>query len=155
MKLPLILLALAFTQLATAQSIREEKIRKQMLERVELILEKSEAAREDLKNKDVVMACEKITSIFAIYPDHLKAIGSHMELFRSRTVKAKNQALDHLIFFHKQTNICQQGKDSEYVDPKRLSKDLREIEKELKRHGRLIKRRDTDQENYFYYEYSF
>lgn len=155
MKLPLIIMALALSQLAFADSIREEKIRKEMLERVDLVLEKSEAAREDLKMKDVVPACEKVKEIFVIYPDHLKSIGSHMDLFRSRTIKAKDQALSHLITLHKQTNICNSGKDSEYVDPKIMSKQLKEIEKDLKRHRRLIKRQDTDHQNQFYYEYQF
>lgn len=155
MKLPLIIMALALSQLASADSIREEKIRKEMLDRVDLIMEKSEAAREDLSLKEVIPACEKIKEIFVIYPDHLKGIGSHMDLFRSRTVKAKDQALNHLITLHKQINICNAGKDSEYVDPKIMGKQLKEIEKDLKRHRRLIKRRDTDQQNQFYYEYQF
>jgi hypothetical protein len=155
MKLPLIIMALVLSQLAAADSIREERIRQEMLDRVELIMEKSEAAREDLKVKEVVPACEKIKEIFVIYPDHLKAIGSHMDLFRSRTIKAKDEALNHLITLHKQSNICQSGKDSEYVDPKIMSKKLKEIEKDLKRHRRLIKRQDTDHQNQFYYEYQF
>ncbi len=155
MKLPLIIMALALSQLASADSIREERIRKEMIDRVDLIVEKSEAARDDLKLKEVIPACEKIKEIFVAYPDHLKAIGSHMDLFRSRTVKAKDQALNHLITLHKQTNICNAGKDSEYVDPKIMGKKLKEIEKDLKRHRRLIKRQDTDHQNQFYYEYQF
>jgi hypothetical protein len=155
MKLSLILLTLTFAQLASADSIREKRIRQEMLDRVEQILQQSEASREDLEKEDAVAACEKIANLFSIYPDHLKAIGRHMEYYRIKTRKATNQSLNHLIFLHKQTEVCKQGKDSEYLDLKLVNKELKDMEKDLKRQRRLIKRRDTSQDNSFSYRYEF
>jgi hypothetical protein len=105
--------------------------------------------------EDVALTCQKIKEIFAVYPDHLKAIGSHMDFDRSRTVKAKDRALEQLIFMHKQSNICDQGCDHENVDPKELRKELKGIERSLKKQRRVIKRSDTSLENSFYYHYEF
>lgn len=150
-----LLLTLLFTQVALADSIREVKIREQMLERVDLLTVKSELTRADLKKKDVVSACTKIKEMFVIFPDHLKAVGTHMDLFKNRTIKAKDEVLSQLIFIHKQVNICNSGKDSEYVDPKALTRELKDLESELRKQRRLIKRSDTSHENNFYYEYQF
>ena len=155
MKFTLILALSLITQLSFAQSAREKRIKEQMLERVELLIEKVEATRADLENEDAVAACSKIKELFLIYPDHLKALGSHLDIYRGRSVRAKNHALDELIFLHKQTQYCAQGKDAEYVDPKKLDKEMKRIEKSLKKQKRVIKRADTGHQNSFYYEYEF
>lgn len=155
MKFTLILASLLMCQLTFAQSVREKRIKQEMLDRVDLLIEKVESTREDLEREDVVSACKKVKEIFVIYPEHLKGIGSHMDLDRSRTIRAKNDALNQLIFIHKQTLICDQGRDSEYVDPKKLSKELKTIAGSLNKQRKTIKRADTDFENSFYYQYEF
>lgn len=155
MKFSLILATFLMCQMSFAQSIREKKIKQEMLERTNSLILKIEIAREDLENEDVVNACKKIKELFVLYPDHLKDIGSHLDLDRNRTVRAKDQALSQLIFIHRQTLICDQGKDSEYVDPKKLGKQLKEIERSLKSQRRTIKGSDTDNENRFEYYYEF
>ncbi len=155
MKMLLILATLLASQMTSAQTIREEKIRKEMIERTELLIDKVEVARDHLDKKDVIDACKKIDEMFKIYPDHLKSIGSHLDFDRNCSHKAKSDALYQLIFMHKQTLICQQGKDGEYVDIGKLDKDLRKIRRSLKKQRRIIKRVDTDNENSFYYEYEF
>ncbi len=90
-----------------------------------------------------------------IYPEHLKAIGSHMDLSHSRTLRAKDQAFSQLIFLHRQSLICDQGKDSEYVDPTKLRKELKQVENSLKHQRKTIKKSDTDNENRFEYYYEF
>jgi hypothetical protein len=155
MKLSLILATMLMCQMSFGQSIKEKRIKKEMLDRVELLIEKVESTRDDLKKEDVDGACQKIKEIFAVYPDHLKAIGSHMDFDRARTVKAKDRALEQLIFMHKQSNICDQGCDHENVDPKELRKELKGIERSLKKQRRVIKRSDTSLENSFYYHYEF
>ena len=155
MKFALILATLLVSQMSFAQSAREKRIKQEMLDRTDLLIEKVEAAREDLDHEDVVSACKKIKEIFVIYPDHLKAIGSHLDLDRSKTIKAKDQALSQLIFIHKRSLLCSQGKDSEFVDAKKLRKELKETLSILEKHRKVIKKSDTDNQNSFYYEYEF
>lgn len=155
MKFTLILATLLISQMSFAQSAREKRIKKEMLDRTELLIEKVEAAREDLDHEDVVNACKKIKEIFVIWPDHLKGIGSHLDLQRSSSIKAKDEALNQLIFIHKRSLLCAQGKDSEYVDAKKLRKELKVTLSSLDKQKKAIKKSDTDNENSFYYEYEF
>ena len=94
MKFTLILAALLISQLSFAQSVREKRIKQEMLDRTDLLIEKVEGARDDLDHEDVNNACKKIKEVFALYPDHLKGIGSHLDLDRSKTIKAKDEALN-------------------------------------------------------------
>ncbi|WP_408096156.1 hypothetical protein ACJVC5_14045 [Peredibacter sp. HCB2-198] len=155
MKFGLLLICLLAGQMSFAQTMREKKIKEEMLSRVDALIEKAEATRTLLEKEDVVGACGKVQEMFEIYPEHLKAIGSHMDLFNSKNVTAKNQALEHLIFVHRQSLICKQGKDSEYVDLGKLDKKMKSMIKELKKHSKVIKKGDTNYENTFYYEYEF
>ncbi len=155
MKRGLVVVALLMSQISFAQSMKEIRIKKEMIDRVELIIEKIDVAQEDLEKNDVVNACKGIKEIFQIFPDHLKSIGTHMDFERVKTIKAKDLALNELIFFHRQTLECDSGKDSENVDPKKLKKDLKLVERKLKKQRRIIKRSDTDLENSFYYHYEF
>lgn len=155
MKFSLMLATLLMSQVTFAQTVRETKIKKEMLDRTNILIEKVEGAREDLDQEDVVNACKKIKELFVLYPDHLKAIGSHLDIDRIRTIRAKDQALNQLIFVHRQSLICDQGKDSEYVDPKKLRKELKEVENSLKKQRKTIKKSDTDNENRFDYYYEF
>lgn len=155
MKFTLILATLLISQMSFAQSAREKRIKKEMIERTDLLIQKVEGAREDLDQEDVVSACKKVKEIFALFPDHLKAIGSHLDLERSQTIKAKDEALNQLIFIHKRSLLCAQGKDSEYVDAKKLRKELKVTLSSLEKQKKAIKKSDTDNENSFYYEYEF
>ncbi|MBA2403903.1 MAG: hypothetical protein H0V66_03960 [Bdellovibrionales bacterium] len=155
MKLSLILATLFMCQLTFAQSVREKRIKQEMLDRTNTLIEKVEGAREDLEKEDVVSACKKVKELFILYPEHLKSIGSHLDLDRNRTIRAKDQALNQLIYIHRQSLICDQGKDSEYVDPKKLRKELKEVENSLKDQRKTIKKSDTDNENKFEYYYEF
>ena len=155
MKISLILATFLMCQISFAQSIKEKRIKQEMIDRTALLIEKVESTREDLEKEDVVNACKKIKEIFIIFPDHLKGIGSHLDFDRNRTIRAKDEALNQLIFIHRQTLICEQGKDSEYVDPKKLEKELKSIERSLKHQRKVIKRSDTSNQNKFDYYYEF
>ena len=155
MKISLILVTFLMCQMTYAQSMKEKRIKQEMLDRTSLLIEKIESSREDLDKEDVVSACKKIKEIFIIFPDHLKGIGSHLDFDRNRTIKAKDEALNQLIFIHRQTLICDQGKDSEYVDPKKLEKEMKSIERSLKHQRKVIKKSDTNNENKFDYYYEF
>ena len=140
---------------AFAQTLKETRTKQEMIDRTELLIETVEGAREDLKKEDVENACKKIKQLFVIYPEHVKSIGSHLDFERNRTIRAKDQALNQLIFIHRQSLICDQGTDCEYVDPKKLGKELGQIEKSLKSQRKTIKRSDTGSENKFEYYYEF
>jgi hypothetical protein len=155
MKFGLILSLFLVSSFASAQTLREQKIKKEMLTRVEKIIKIMEDTRDDLDRQDVDNACSKVKELFAIYPDHVKGILSHMNLFSKRVIDAKDESLSQLIFIHKQTLICGQGTGCEYVDPKLLSKQLKVIVKSLKKQRKTILKGDTDFENTFHYEYEF
>jgi hypothetical protein len=155
MKYSLILATLLLGQQAFAQTLKETRTKQAMIDRTELLIETVEGAREDLKKDDVENACKRIKELFVIYPDHVKSIGSHLDFDRNRTIRAKDQALNQLIFIHRQSLICDQGSDCEYVDPKKLGKELGQIEKSLKSQRKTIKRSDTGSENKFEYYYEF
>ncbi len=155
MKFTLIMLSLLLAQVASAQSLREKKIKQEMIERADLIVLKLEDARVDLENEDVASACKKISEVFSIYPAHLKDIGSYMDLTRSRSIKAKDAALYQLISVHKKVNICNNGIDHEYVDPKKMRKDLKTIQSSVEKQRKAIRKSDTGHANSFYYEYEF
>lgn len=155
MKFTIMFVAFLMTQMTFAQTKKEKRIKQEMVERIELLIEKVELTREDLEKEDVINACKTIKEMFQIFPDHLKGIGSHMDFEKRRTIKAKDLALSELIFMHKQSLICDQGKDAENVDAKELRKELKHILHSLKKQRRIIKRADTGSENSFYYRYEF
>lgn len=155
MKFSLLLASLLLSQLSFAQTIKEQKTKKEMVDRTELIISTIEGAREDLKTEDVTSACKKIDELFVLYKPHVEAIGTHLDFYRNRENKAKDEALNQLIFFHRHSLICAQGKDSEYVDPTKLRKELKQIEKSLKSQRKTIKKSDTSNENSFKYSYEF
>ena len=155
MKWCLLLTVLLVSQAGFAQSIRDQKIKQEMLERVEKISKKVQETRDELKAQRVEVACDNINELFKIYPDHVKAIGVRMDLLSRKIDKIKHESLNQLIFFHRQTLICQKGTGCEYVDMKVLDKELKSIQKSLKTQTKLIKKQDTTRENQFRYEYDF
>ena len=154
MKVSLILLLLG-SWAAFAQSLYEEETKNEMLTRTQDLITKIEACREDLKTKDVVAACSKIHEMFAIFPDHIKGIGVHMDQFESQNIKLYKETIGQLIFMHKKSLLCKQGQGSKHVDPTELSDELKGIQKRLERQKKIIKKSDTGYENSFYYEYNF
>jgi hypothetical protein len=155
MKFNLFIIATLFTQITFAQTLREQKVKKEMLERVEVLIEKVEQTRQEIDHDNIPNACKLIKEMFDLFPDHLKGIGGHLNFDKRKTIKAKDFALSELIFMHKHSLICDQGKDHEYIDPSELDKDLKKIRRELKKQRRIIKRSDTGFENTFYYRYEF
>lgn len=155
MKFSLLLATLMLSQISFAQTIKARKTKQEMINRTELIITTVEATRKDLKTEDVISACQKISELYHIYKDHVEAIGTHLDFYNRRSNDAKDEALNQLIFVHRQSLICAQGKDSEYVDPTKLRSELKDIEKSLKKQYRTIKKSDTSNENKFEYHYEF
>lgn len=155
MKFTMLAVALLVSQLSFAQTMKEKKVKQEMLDRTELLIEKVVSAREDLEKEDVGSACKKVKEIFALYPEHLTSIGSHLDFEKNKTIKAKDEALAQLVFMHKTSQLCDRGSDSEYVDPTELRKDLKVTLKSLEKQQKTIRKGDTNSENKFYYEYEF
>lgn len=155
MKLITLFVALALTSLAFAESAFEKKRREEMLTRTDSLISKVKSARENLKKEDVVKACDDIRELLKIYPEHLKAIGMHMDNHKTKVVIMRDEVLQQLIFMHRQSLVCEQGAGAEHVDPKDLGKKLSRIEKKLGKQRKRIKRESTDFANDFYYRYEF
>jgi hypothetical protein len=155
MKFTFFLMAMLSVQIASAQSLREKRIKAEMLEKVDQLIEKVEETRHDLEQEDVSAACDKIHQIKELYPDHLKTSAKRLDLERRRTSKVKDRALNELIFFHQQSVECKKGRGSEFVDPSELDKELKRISKSLKKQRKIIEKNDTDHNNSFSYRYRF
>lgn len=156
MKLSLLLgLFLMIGTASAEESLRAQKIKQEMLERTDTLITFTSEGRDAIKKKDYVTACQKVNELFELYPDHLKAIGGHMNLFDSDIVKIKNEALDQLITFHKESLICADGTDHEYIRPKTLDETFKKTKKSLEKQKKRIKKSETDYENSFSYEYEF
>lgn len=146
---------LIFVNGAFAASAFEKKKKEAMVNRVDSLIEKVEKARSDLKAEKVKEACDEINGLLEIYPEHLKAIGTNMNNYKSKVVIARDEALQQLIFVHRQSVICGQGENAEHVDPQDLDKQLKKISKRLHSHKKLIEHESTEYSNEFSYNYEF
>lgn len=151
----LFLILILATQFSFADTIREENIRKDMVERVSLMMEKLNLVRKELKDKKAPEACLLIDEVFDLYPAHVKDVGSRMDLSKKRVNQTKVAALNQLIQIHRYSNTCRKGVGSEYVDIKKMRKEVSKIAKSLKRQRYIIESNRVDLENYFSYEYEF
>ena len=155
MKFAFIFALLISTQFAHSATLREEKIKKDMLSRVDVLTEKINLTKQHLKKKKVAEACTEIDELFKLYPEHVKDIGSYMNLFKSKINKLKDESLGELITFHGLSNTCHRGSEAEYVDIKKFQKSLSKSLLKLERQKLVIENSKTNQDNSFYYEYEF
>lgn len=155
MKHFILMAALLFSVSAFAQTKKEKQIKADMLSRLDKITSHLEIAKDSFSDEITDKGCAELKKAFALMPDHLKDIGTHMNLFQSKTIRSKNDALNQLIYLHRQTNICDQGKDQEYVDSGAVRKELKKILKSMKKQRKAIRKGDTGYENSFYYYYEF
>ena len=156
MKNLILLAVMLFSVSAFAQTKKEKQIKENMLNRLDKITAHLEVAKDSFSDEITDKGCAELKKAFALMPDHLKDIGTHMDLFQSKTIRSKNEALNQLIYLHRQTNVCDQGKDQENVDSGEVRKELKKILKSLKKQRKAIKKGDTDFENsFFYYYYEF
>lgn len=153
MKFAFIFALLVSTQFAHSETIREERIKKEMIARVDLLSEKINLTKTHLKKKKVAEACAQIDEVFNLYPEHVKDIGSYMNLFKSKINKLKDESLAELITFHGLSNTCNRGSDAEYVDIKKFQKSLSKSLLKLERQKLVIENNKTNQDNSFYYQY--
>ncbi len=155
MKRTLMLMLLLVSQLSFAETLKERKVKQEMLDRADVLIAKVSEAKLALDKEDVVLTCSKINEIFRLYPDHLIGIGTRMNIFDGTVIKMENATKMSLIYFHKQSNICARGETGEHLDIGETKKRLKAIGKELEKQKKKIKKSDTDYENTYNYYYEF
>lgn len=155
MKLIIALSLVLASQVSVADTLREKRIKKEMVDRVERLILTTREIRASLKTENVVDACAKVKVMFELYPEHMEAMASHMDLDKKKNTQAIREAVVYQMALHRQSNLCDKGEGSEYVDMELLESEIRVIGKTLEKHRKLIKKGDTDRDNNFSYEYSF
>lgn len=155
MKSAIIMAMLLITQITSAQTLREKKVKLEMLDRVDGLISKVVEARVALKKEDVVLACDKIDELFKILPDHLMAVGTNMDLFDPKIVKMENESKMFLIDVHMRSNICSRGERGENLDIKETDKKLKKMKSALEKQKKRIKKEDTNYSNSYSYYYEF
>jgi hypothetical protein len=146
----LILLASFASQ---ASTLAQMTLKKNMLSRTDTILSKISETQEDLKLEKYEEACEKIKDLYGMYPDHVEDIGVHMNIMKGNVYQIRNDSLQQLMFFHKQTLICKSGEKCENIDPKYISSELKKITKSVTKQKKAISKDSMEYENSFHYEY--
>lgn len=155
MKFVLMLVFLFTTQLGLSQTMREKKIKEEMLDRLDTLILMVGETREALQREDVITACHKINNIFRLLPEHLVAIGTRMNIFESKVMKLENETKMFLIYVHQRKNICAIGETGENLDIGETSRKFKSMEKKLKKQKRNISKAETNFENSYHYFYEF
>jgi hypothetical protein len=155
MQLRLIILMLFLSPFAFGQSLKDKRIKEEMLNRVDTLTEKVQITRDYLKQEDVVLACKTINEIFKILPDHLVSIGTRMNLFDPQVINMEHETKLFLIYVHQRSNICAQGETGENLDISEVDKKFKSTKKIFEKQKKKIKKSDTTYENLYNYYYEF
>lgn len=155
MKFGLMLALFLTSQVTFAQSIKERKVKEEMLSRADSLITKIEEARASLEKEEVSAACDKIDEIFKLLPEHLIGIGTRMNLFDPAVIRMENESKMHLIYIHQRHNICNNGIRGENLDLSETDKKLKSMKKAIEKQKKKIKKSDTDYENTYNYYYEF
>ncbi len=155
MKFITLIAMMVLVQSAFGASEFEKKKKKEMLTRLETILKSLDSAKVHASKEEAKEACNDLQELLKILPEHLKAVGSHMNNNKTKVMIARDEVLNQMIFVHRQTTVCDRGENAEHVDSKDLEKKLKKIAKALKKQKKLIEKEDTDFTNEFYYHYEF
>lgn len=155
MKAMLFMALLLVAQIGFAQTMKEKRIKTEMLDRVDSLISKVVDARAALKREDLSLTCDKIDEMFRILPDHLMAVGTNMDLFDSKIVKMENESKMFLIDIHMRSNICKHGERGENLDIKETDKKLKKMKSALEKQKKRITKEDTNFSNSYSYYYEF
>lgn len=155
MKFALLAFALLLSQLSFAQSLKDKKVKAEMVGRAHLLVIKATDAREAIKAEDMARVCDRIQEMFRTLPDHLMSIGQKMDLFDRSVVKMENETKMFLIDVHMRSNICQQGQRGENLDIKETDKQLKKMIKAFEKQKKTISKKDTGFDNSYSYYYEF
>ncbi len=154
MKLTLSLVLLCMTQIALAKSLNDRRVKEEMITRAETLVEKSNAAREFVKNEDPGNACKVIGELFRIIPEHLVAVGTRMDFSDRRVVRMEQETKMILVYVHQQVNTCAQD-NGDHLNLEEASKKLRSMRRAFAKHKRKIRRSDVNFQNTYNYSYEF
>lgn len=155
MKSGLMIILLLVSQLSFAQSQKEIKTKKEMLDRVEKLIVQLTEAEDLLNRQDPEQACDSLDSIFALLPEHLMAIGTNMYLFDGKVIQMEHETKMFLIYIHQQVNISKKGERGENLDMSRVSKQLKAMKKAFEKQKKKIKKLETGYSNQYSYRYEF
>lgn len=155
MKFGLLLSFMLMAQMSFAETIGAAKKREEMLKRVDSLSTQVLGMRADLKKSDAVAACEKLKSVFKVFPDHLTGMGSRMNGLDGKVNRSLNSNITYLITIHQQVNLCNDGTGCENIDPKVLDKKMKVLAKSLASDRKLIQKKSLDYSNDFTYKYDF
>ena len=133
----------------------EKKKKKEMLTRLDTIINTVDSAKDHASKEEAKEACSDLQDLLKTLPEHLKAVGSHMNNTKTKVMIARDEVMAQLIFVHRQTTVCERGENAEHVDSKDLEKKMKKISKSLKKQKKLIEKEHTDYSNEFYYHYEF
>jgi hypothetical protein len=155
MKYGLLIILMLFAQMGFSQTMKEIKVKQEMLERVDGLLEKITQTRGYLVNMDPQSACSEIHAMFKVYPKHLEGILGRMNLFDKKVVRLKDESMRHLFVLHRLSLDCKTGEACENLNIGSSNRLLKSMEIELKKHRKVIQKGDTSYENTYSYEYRF
>lgn len=156
MKFGLMLVILLASQLSFSQTIREKKVKEEMLGRVDTLIQFVEEGQEALKKEEMSEVCGRIEDLFKLLPDHLVAIGTRMNLFDPKVIKMEHETKSTLIEMHQHKNICHSSNVvGENLDLKKTKKKFKEMLSMFEKQKKRIKKSDTGYENTYNYWYEF
>jgi predicted RNase H-like nuclease (RuvC/YqgF family) len=146
---------LLVSQLSFAESLKERKVKQEMLDRVDTLTTKLQEGENALDKEDVLAACKNIDEAFKIMPDHLVGIGTKMDLFNSKVIKMEKESKMHLIYLHTASNTCSREETGINLDIEETQKKLKSMRKALVKQRKKIKKLDTGFANTYNYYYEF
>jgi hypothetical protein len=156
----LLLSSLAFSQVDAEDLAREKRIKKEMVERVEALIQKASIVemsmkkykKDEVTKTDYKKACDTVKEIFEMYREHMNAIGGNLDLFNRNTTELKQTAKNELIVIHQMYSICGEGKSYQYVDARNMAGAFKGIGLSLKHQKNQISNADMSFENDFIFE---
>lgn len=155
MKSILMVIVLLMSGLSFAETLKSRKTKQEMLNRAEFMISKISQARQALDKENVATACKMIEDLFKIYPDHLVAVGTKMNLFDGSVIKMESESKMHLIYLHQQKNVCESDQKGENLELKEVKRKLKSMGKQLEKQKKKIKKLNTEYENSYNYYYEF
>lgn len=155
MKFTILAFTLLLSNLSFAETMKDRRIKDEMLERVDSLIQKSQEGRDALDKEDVVLACQKFGEIFEILPKHLMSIGTKMNYFDKKVVSMEKETRAFLIDVHMTDGLCKSGPNAENLDIKAADKKFKAMKKAFKKQKKRIKKGSTDFDNEYHYYYEF
>ena len=140
--LALIMLVLSFNAIAG-------DAKEQILSRADKLIKMIDTSIELLEEDKMKKACSKVKEIYSLYPDHVKAIGTHMDIFNQRVINLKNEGFANLAYLKSLIKQCQES----CPDARPVIEKLNAMKKNLIGQKKVINKLSTDYQNDFYFEF--